>query len=68
MKKIWVNIAHSFKEAEKFDKNYYAQMPPEEKWDTMQFIRETYQKLMGDKHENGKRLRRVLRISKQSQS
>lgn len=65
MKKIWIKIFTSFKEAEKFNLDHYAKMSPSEKWDTMQFIRETYQNFRGRRYENGKRLRRVFKIIKQ---
>jgi len=68
MKKLWIKKFKSFSEAEAFDRKYYAQMSPEEKWDTMQLLRELYYKFKGSKYEKGSGLRRVLKISKQAQS
>lgn len=70
-KKIWVNVAHSFKEAEEFDTNYYLSMSRSERLATMQFLREIYfNKILpnfghrkGLKNEQGgKRLRRVITV------
>ena len=65
MKKFWIKKFSSFKEAEEFDRKYYEQMSPKEKWDTMQFLREVYYNFKGSKYEKGKGLRRVLKITKQ---
>jgi hypothetical protein len=62
MKKIWINKANSFKEAAEFDSVYYAKMSKAERIGTMQFLREVYHKLRASKIENGKRLRRVIKI------
>lgn len=62
MKKIWVNKARLFKDAEKFDRNYYAAMSKTEKLETMQFLREIYSKIKGLKNEGRKRLRRVIKV------
>ncbi len=67
MKKPWLKKFKSFEEAEKADIEYYSQMSSEEKWDTMQFLRDTYYKFKGGKYEKGKGLRRVLKIIKQKQ-
>jgi hypothetical protein len=64
MKKLWLKIFRSSKEAEKADLEYYSKMSPSEKWDTLQFIRETYLNFRGHKYENGKGLQRVLKITK----
>ena len=55
MKKIWVNKANSFKEAEEFDRRYYSQMGARERLETMQFLRETYDKFKkpGESHGKG---------------
>ena len=66
-KKIWVNVAKSFKEAEEFDKRYYMAMSGEERLDTMQLLREMHYKIKGVKNAGGKRLRRVVRIIQQKQ-
>ena len=65
MKKLWLKIFRSSKEAEKADLDYYSKMSHSEKWDTMQFIRETYLNFRGRRYENGKGLRRVYKIIKQ---
>ena len=51
-KKVWVNIAHSFKEAEEFDMNYYQTMARKERLETIQLLREQYFKIKGIKNEN----------------
>ena len=67
MKRIWINIAHSFKEAEEFDRNYYAQMTPEERLSIVQELREMHFKFAKVRL---RRLRRVIKIidKKQDQS
>jgi len=65
MKKIWLEKFKSFKKAEEFNRDYYAKMSPIEKWDTMQFLRETYLNFKGCKYEKRKGLRRVFKIIKQ---
>jgi len=65
MRKIWVNKAKSFKEAEEFDRNYYAAMSKTEKLETMQFLREMYYKIKNVKNEGRKRLRRVIKVIQQ---
>lgn len=67
MKKIWVNKAKSFKEAEEFDRKYYTSMTGEERLETMQFLREIYLKFFlkikkGSKDESRKGLRRTIKI------
>ena len=62
MKKIWINKASSFKEAAKFDSDYYAKMSKAERIGTMQFLREVYFKFKAPKNENGKRLRRIIKV------
>ena len=68
MKKIWVNKAKSFKEAEDFDRIYYAQMTPQERLNIVQELREIYFKFRRSKskgpnnYASRKRLRRVVRI------
>ncbi len=65
--KIWVNKSNSFKEAQEFDDSYYLSLTPIERLETVQFLREEYWKLKKDiKHESGKRLRRVLKLIKQT--
>lgn len=67
MKKIWVNKADSFSDAEQFEESYYSEMLPSEKLDTIQWLREEYFRLhkMGISNEGGKRLRRVLTVIEQ---
>lgn len=63
MKRIWVNKAGSFKEAKKFDEDYYQSMSKTERLETVQFLREQYPKIIrGKKRESRKRLRRVIKI------
>lgn len=57
-----MNKAGSFKEAAEFDSAYYAKMSKAERIGTMQFLREAYHKLRASKIENGKRLRRVIKV------
>jgi sulfur relay (sulfurtransferase) DsrC/TusE family protein len=64
MKKLWIKKFSSFKAAEKADLAYYAQMSTKEKWDIMQFLRETYSHFKGRKYHGGTRLQRVLTITK----
>jgi len=65
MKKIWINKANSFKEASEFDSAYYAKMSKAERIWTMQLLREIYSKLRTPKIENGKGLRKVIKIIQQ---
>ncbi len=62
MQKIWINKANSFKEAAEFDSAYYAKMSRAERIGTMQFLREIYFKFKAPRNENGKRLRRVIKV------
>ena len=67
MKKIWVNRAKSFEEAQDFDNAYYLRLSSAERVESVQFLREEYIKSHGLKlREDGKRLRRVFRIIKQA--
>lgn len=59
MKKIWVNKANSFKEAEEFDNNYYLSMSASERLEIMQELRDIYYKI---KNESRKRLSRFIKI------
>ena len=66
MKKIWVNKAKSFEEAQDFDNEYYLSLSSAERVESVQILREAYLKSHRLKlRENGKRLRRVFRIIKQ---
>ena len=67
MKKIWINRARSFEEAQNFDNEYYDSLSIAERIESVQILREEYFKSYGLKlSENGKRLRRVFRIIKQA--
>lgn len=65
MKRIWINKARSFKEAEEFDRKYYARMTPEQRLNIVQELRDNYFKFLekgSAKHASRKRLRRVIKI------
>jgi len=67
MKKIWVNKARSFEEAQAFDRKYYMRLSSLERVEIVQMLREAFFNSIGLKsHEDGKRLRRVFRIIKQA--
>jgi len=63
--KVWVNKAKSFEAAERFDKNYYLRMSGKERLETVQMLREMWFNVDKSNNENGKRLRRTVRIIKQ---
>ena len=66
MKKIWMHKAHSFKEAEEFDRDYYLRMGPQERLETVQFLREIYSKFgRPSRYEDRKGLRRTIKIIQQ---
>ncbi len=61
---FWENVAHSFKEAKKFDDKYYSSMSPEERLSDIQFCREQYFQIK--KLDAGrKRLRRIIKVIQQ---
>jgi hypothetical protein len=64
-RKIWVKKINSFEEENKADIKYYASETPEERLSDIQFCRQQYYLLRG-KNENGKGLRRVVKIIKQT--
>lgn len=67
MKKIWVNRAKSFKDAEKFEDEYYSKMTEIERLETVQFLRELYSKLKKTKKNEGRKgLRRFIKIIQQT--
>ena len=67
MKKIWIHKADSFKEAEQFDREYYAAMTPAQRLAVVQFLRESHHKFGGRKHgRNRKGLRRSFKIVEHS--
>jgi len=62
-RKIWVNKSRLFSDAEKFDTSYYLGMSKAERLETVQFLRESYQKIKPDKrNESREGLRRVIRV------
>ena len=67
MKKIWINKAGSFNEAQNFDTDYYLSLSASERLETVQILREEYFKSKGLKfRDDRKRLRRFFRIIKQA--
>ena len=67
MKRIWINKAGTFKEAQDFDTAYYLGLSSEKRLETVQILREEYFKSNGlEFREDGKRLRRVFRVIKQA--
>ena len=67
MRKIWINRAKSFEEAQDFDNMYYLNLSSVERVEIVQILREEYFKSHGLKfREDGKRLRRVFSIIKQA--
>ena len=63
--KIWVNKSKSFKEAEKFNNDYYFKMSPKKRLENLQVLRELWFNFNKSNNENGKRLRRTIKIIKQ---
>jgi hypothetical protein len=64
---IWINKANSFEAAEEFDSAYYRKLTGAERIETVQILREAHFKSTGClSYENGKRLRRVFRVIKQT--
>lgn len=61
MKKIWVKKLNSFKEANKFDQDYYLKMSTKERLETIQFLREEFFKIKG-KDASRKGLRRIFKV------
>ena len=60
---IWLHKSSSFKDAEEFEKAYYAKMSAAERLDAMQFLREEYFHLNKElKNESRKGLRRFIKI------
>lgn len=64
MRKIWVNKAQSFKEAEEFDHRYYRAMPRSQRLETIQWLRDLYwDKIVPRRNGKGRKgLRRVITI------
>ena len=66
MKKIWIKKFVSFREADRFDRNYYRRMSAIGRLENLQFLREIYYKLRSNfKDEGRERLRRVIRVISQ---
>ena len=67
MQKIWVRKAKSFSKAQEQDIEYYLKMSPQERLETVQFLREQHPKFARVKlNESRKRLRRTVRIVQQA--
>jgi len=67
-KKVWLNKARSFKEAQKFDAAYYLKLSSKERIEMIQVLREAHFKSKGlYPVEDGKRLRRVVKIIESKQ-
>jgi hypothetical protein len=65
---VWIKKPCSFSEARDLDLQYYSDMTPQERLETVQFLREQYFKLKGTfSDESGKGLRRTVRIVQQAQ-
>ena len=65
-RKVWVNKAASFDEAQKFDADYYLGLSSAERIEIVQELREAHFKSIRlSSGEDGKRLRRVYRIVEQ---
>jgi hypothetical protein len=64
---IWIHKSPSFKASEEFERDYYAKMSPKERLEVVQQLRELYFKMKkGSKNECAKRLRRSVKIIKQT--
>ncbi|HJX34771.1 MAG TPA: hypothetical protein VJ373_06295 [Desulfatiglandales bacterium] len=65
--KIWVKKTGSFSEAQDQDLRYYLNMTPQERIETVQFLREQYFKINGSvPDESRKGLRRTVRVVQQA--
>lgn len=63
MRRIWIYKTDSFRKAEEFDEEYYLAMSKTERLETVQFLRDIYQKIKGLKNNEGRKgLRRVIKI------
>ena len=67
MERAWIHKVKSFREANKFDFDYYANMSPSKRLETVQYLRETWLRFGRNKHGNSRKgLRRVFKIIKQA--
>ena len=68
MRNVWMRKVDSYEEAQSLDKEYYLSMSPKKRLEIVQTLREEYYKIKkgSKKSENRKRLRRVIRIIKQT--
>ena len=67
MKEIWMNIAGSFDDARRFEKEYYKKFSASQRLETVQVLREAFFRSSGISFRgNRKRLRRVFEIIKQA--
>lgn len=65
--RVWLHKSAPFEEAQQFDVDYYLRVSSAERIEMIQILREAYFKLKGlAAGENGKSLRRVFRIVKQT--
>jgi hypothetical protein len=65
--KIWVKKSRTFSEAQDQDLQYYMNMTPQERIETVQLLREQYFKFNGNvPDESGKGLRRTVRVVQQA--
>lgn len=64
MKRIWINKVESFRAAGELDIDYYLSMSPDERLDTMQFLREMVFKIRRETRygKGGEGLRRTVKI------
>ena len=64
MQSVWIRKVNSFEEAQYMDKQYYLSMSPKKRLEIVQTLREEYYKISkgNKKHENRKRLRRVIKV------
>lgn len=67
-RKLQVNIARNFEEAEEFDHADYAQMTSKERVDTAIWLRDHYYKTFskGKRYGSPRRLRRVIKVVQQT--
>ena len=65
LKNIWIQKMASHKEAEAFDARYYFNMSRIERLETLQFLREIYDKMRKDRRNAcSKGLRRSIKVIK----